>query len=86
MRELWKRFKFLFFNTLYLWTTALVSPLAISYRDFSFLLYLFSFFAPTSLVGFSCTLHVYLEAPYAPISLKKRKAPFSTLRVYKGNT
>jgi hypothetical protein len=39
-----EKIKFLFFNTLYLWTTALVSPLAINYRDFSFLLYLFIYF------------------------------------------
>lgn len=39
-----EKIKFLFFNTLYLWTTALVSPLEISYRDFSFFIYLFIFF------------------------------------------
>jgi hypothetical protein len=30
-----KEIKFLFFSTLYIWTAAYVSPLVISYHDFS---------------------------------------------------
>jgi len=40
--EMLKEIKSLFFNTLYVWTTALVSPLVINYHDF------FVLFAPTN--------------------------------------
>jgi hypothetical protein len=42
LRELWRRLKSLFFNTLYPWTSAFVSLLVISYHNFLVL------FAPTS--------------------------------------
>jgi hypothetical protein len=48
----------LFYDTLYLWTVAFVSPLSLSYSDFLFVL-LF-------LVGCSfCILSMYLGASYA---------------------
>jgi len=34
VRKTLEKIKFLFFNTLYLWTSAFVSPLIISYHDF----------------------------------------------------
>jgi hypothetical protein len=45
------------FNTLYLWTSAYVSPVVISFHVF------LAVFARL-LGGFSCILHVYLGAPY----------------------